>query len=89
MVPGSIRGSSAFERTSPIVERKPGGRRQSAPISAGCRPCHTRVFTGAGESEQMENSRSGDGLMRDALFILLSIALFYLAIRYVDWSDRV
>jgi len=27
--------------------------------------------------------------MMDAIFILLSLALFYAAIRYVKWSDKI
>ena len=29
------------------------------------------------------------GIVADTIFILLSIGLFYLAIRYVKWSDKV
>ena len=30
-----------------------------------------------------------EGGMADTIFILLSIGLFYLAIRYVKWADKV
>jgi len=38
----------------------------------------------------LSDTAEGEGYsMMDAVFLLLSVALFYAAIRYTKWSDRV
>ena len=46
------------------------------------------VLPGSGSAGNVANRLEGRPMM-DAVFLLLTLALFYAAIRYAKWSDRV
>ncbi len=76
-----------------VLERPPSGSKTATVLELDGPPREGSPALGsAGETEgplARWDDRVEEESMSDLIFLLLSVVLFYLAIRYTRWADRV